>query len=190
MRHTNQIDDASPTDVELMLKVKDGDEDGFVILVRRHQNYLLQFFRSMGLTADADDAVQETFLRLYRYRHRYEPKAGLRTFIHLLARQVCLDAFRKRQRRERHLDAYRQEAERTEAPSLPRPAGEWPEEAENLLRKLPEAMRAVVVMNIYQGMPYDEIAQALGIPVGTVKSRMFHAMLKMREALNVRKDSR
>jgi RNA polymerase sigma-70 factor (ECF subfamily) len=177
-----------PTDVELMLKLKAGDDGSFVDLVRRHQNSLIRFFHSMGLTADAEDAAQETFLRLHRYRHRYEPKATFRTFIHLLARQVCLDAFRRRQRRERHLDVYKQQAVHEAAlPETAGHSGEAPAIAAELLKELPEAMRTVVVMSIYDEMPYDEIAKVLDIPVGTVKSRMFNAMLRMRVSLHARK---
>jgi RNA polymerase sigma-70 factor (ECF subfamily) len=181
-----------PTDIELMLKFQAGDDTSFVSLVRRHQNSLIRFFHAMGLTADADDAAQETFLRLHRYRHRYEPTATFRTFIHLLARQVCLDAFRRRQRRERHLDAYRLQAahEDVAPPDPARNTGDAPAIAGELLRDLPEAMRTVVVMSIYEEMPYDEIAKILDIPVGTVKSRMFNAMLRMRKALHARNTPR
>jgi RNA polymerase sigma-70 factor (ECF subfamily) len=184
--HPAESDPGDPSDVELMLRVRDhDDEQAFGTLMDRYQVLLVGFFRSMGLVNDAYDAAQETFLRLYRYRKRYEPKASLRTFIYLLARQVCMDASRKRMRRERLMDAFRRE-QTVEATVARGPSGDAIL-ADALLGELPEAMRCVVVMSIYQGLCYDEIAAALEIPVGTVKSRMFNAMLRLREALHARK---
>jgi RNA polymerase sigma-70 factor, ECF subfamily len=169
-----------------MLRVRErDDEQAFAALVDRYQVPLVGFFRGMGLVNDASDAAQETFLRLFRYRRRYEPKASLRTFIYLLARQVCTDAVRKRMRRERLIEAFRRERT-TESAVMRSPPGDAVL-AEALLRDLPEAMRLVVVMSIYQGLNYEEIAAALEIPVGTVKSRVFNAMLRLREALRARK---
>ena len=177
---------SDPSDVELMLRVKDRDDErAFAALMDRYQVPLVGFFRSLGLVNDAHDAAQETFLRLYRYRDRYEPTASLRTFIYLMARQVCTDASRKRMRRERLIAAFRRE--QTVEPPVARGPAEDAILAETLVSELPEAMRLVVVMSIYQGLCYDEIAAALEIPVGTVKSRMFNAMLKLREALHARK---
>jgi RNA polymerase sigma-70 factor, ECF subfamily len=177
-----------PSDIALMLRVKEGDEGAFLALVRRYQDALFRFFRSMGLTSDAEDAAQETFVRLYKYRQRYEPRAGLRTFIYLLARQVFVDAYRKRQRYDGFLTAFQAEAEggqseeaRVGAPLV---------RAEELLRELPEPMRLVVVMSFYEGLNYEEIADVLEVPVGTVKSRMFHALRRLREAMNEQKSQR
>jgi len=175
-----------PADVELMLRVKaHDDEQAFAAIMDRYQVPLVGFFRSMGLVNDAPDAAQDTFLRLYRYRRRYEPRASLRTFIYLLARQVCTDASRKRVRRDRMIEAFRQE--QADETAQTRSPVDDAFRAEALLRELPEAMRLVVVMNIYQGLCYEEIAAALEIPIGTVKSRMFNAMARLREALRVQR---
>ena len=176
------------TDVELMLRVKSDDEDAFAILIRRYQDSMFNFFRSMGLADGAEDAAQETFLRIYRFRHRYEPKATFRTFIYAVARNVCFDAFRKRKRQEQGLEELQLEAL---AEGASPPAGDDQlAMAEELLYSLPEAMREVVVLSVYQGLRYEEIATALEIPVGTVKSRMFHALLKLREAFHAKQPRR
>jgi RNA polymerase sigma-70 factor (ECF subfamily) len=78
----------------------------------------------------------------------------------------------------------RESAIREPAPEVPR-AGEYDVEA--ALDSLPEAMRAVVALNVYQGLKYEEVAAALEIPLGTVKSRMFQALRKLREFLQTRK---
>lgn len=179
----DRVDDS--TDTQLMLRVCEGDDGALAALVRRYQGPLVNFFRSMGLHAGADDAVQETFLRLYRYRDRYEPRASFRTFIYMIARQVSVDALRKGRRYEDMLERAAQEKATDEAPDPQR--GASLALAEELLMTLPDAMREVVVMSLCQGMKYDEISEALDIPVGTVKSRMFNAMLRLKEALRERR---
>lgn len=168
-----------------MLRVGRGDDLALAALVRRYQTPLLNFFRSMGLHSGADDAVQETFLRVYRYRDRYEPRAAFRTFIYMIARQVSVDAIRKSRRYGDMLNRAAGEAEADPVPGRGR--SDRMALAEELLMTLPESMREVVVMSLCQGMKYDEISRALDIPVGTVKSRMFNAMLRLKEALRERK---
>ncbi len=178
---------AGMSDIDLMLRAREGDDTAFGVLIRRHQDALFRFFRSMGLGDDSEDAVQETFLRLHRYRGRYEPRAAFRTFMYLLARQVCCDAFRKRLRRREMMESVQREAEAADAGSgADIGRSDRLALAEAVLNELPEAMRMVVVMSLYQGLRYEEIAGALDVPVGTVKSRMFHAMLKLKEALHAR----
>lgn len=172
-------------DTELMQRVRQDDDEALATLVHRYQNPLLNYFRSMGLQSGADDAVQETFLRLYRYRDRYEPLAAFRTFIYMIARQVSVDALRKGKRYGDLLARAANEAETDPVPGMPR--GDRLALAEELLLRLPEAMREVVVMSLCQGMKYEEISVALGIPVGTVKSRMFNAMLRLKESLHERR---
>jgi RNA polymerase sigma-70 factor (ECF subfamily) len=172
------------TDVELMLRVQGDDEEALAALIRRYQDAMFNFFRSMGLADDAEDAAQETFLRIYRFRHRYEPKATFRTFIYAVARNVSIDAFRKRKRHDQFKEEFQLDA--PSEPGSPHGQGGRAALAEELLHSLPDAMREVVVLNVYQGLRYGEISAALEIPVGTVKSRMFHAMLRLREMLNAK----
>lgn len=172
-------------DIELMQKLKQGDDGALATLVRRYQGPLVNFFRSMGLYSGAEDAVQETFLRVYRYRDRYEPRATFRTFIYMIARQVSVDALRKGKRYDDLLARAARESETSADTDMPRK--DHLALAEELLMTLPEAMREVVVMSFCQGLKYEEISVALDIPVGTVKSRMFNAMLRLKEALHDRK---
>jgi len=169
-------------DRALMLRARDGDREAFAELVRRHQRSLLNFFRRCGVYTDAEDLVQQTFVRLYRYRQRYAPSAKLTTFLYLLARQVWIDELRRRQRKE-HL---RQALEAEPEPALQRAV--QPERSNGLdldaaLAALPEGLRLVVVLGVYQDLPYAEIARVLRIPVGTVKSRMFNALRLLRRTL-------
>jgi len=171
-----------PPDLELMHRTRRGDREAFAQLVRRHQNPLVNFFRRMGvLSGEAEDLVQETFLRVYAYRRRWRPTGKFTSFLYVLARHVWADMVRKSARTPRASeDAI---AEATE------PGKEATVDArmdvQHALLVLSDKLRAVVVLNLYQGLKYQEIADVLDIPLGTVKSRMHLALRQLKEVLDV-----
>ncbi len=167
-----------------MMRARGGDREAFGALVIRHQKMLLNYFRRAGVPYDAEDLVQQTFLRLYRYRSRYTPRAKVTTFLFLLARQVWIDDLRKRKRAERLADALAREPEPPPGIADARP-GRGGLDVAGAVAALPEAMRQVVELGVYQDLPYAEVARILGIPAGTVKSRMFNAIRILREELEI-----
>jgi len=171
-------------DTALMMRARGGDREAFGALVIRHQKMLLNYFRRAGVPYDAEDLVQQTFLRLYRYRSRYTPRAKVTTFLFLLARQVWIDDLRKRKRAERLADALAREPEPPPGIADARP-GRGGLDVAGAVAALPEAMRQVVELGVYQDLPYAEVARILGIPAGTVKSRMFNAIRILREELEI-----
>ena len=168
-----------------MQRACQGDQGAFSELVRRHQRPLMNFFRRCGVQTDAEDLVQQTFVRLYRYRDRYQPSAKLTTFLYLMARQVWIDEIRRRQRAERLRKGLEAEPQ-PEFVAGGKCAEHGSMDIEAALAALPEGMRMVVVMSIYQNMVYEDISLALQIPVGTVKSRMFNALRLLRRAMEER----
>jgi len=172
-------------DALLMERVCRHDDDrAFSTLVRRFGKKLLNFFARSGVQYDAEDLVQQTFLRLYRYRDRYTPSAKVSTFLFILARQVWIDELRRRKRRERLADEFAGEVAQHVAPSAAEEvATAGTVDLGAALARLPEGMRQVVELGIYQDLPYAEIAAILGIPEGTVKSRMFNALAQLRGLL-------
>ncbi len=172
-------------DTALMLRVRGSDDrDAFAVLVTRHQKMLLNFFARSGVQYDCEDLVQQTFLRLYRYRNRYVATAKFTTFLFLLARQVWIDELRRRKRRERLAEGLSAEPHPEFAESAAVEAGAaGGMDLERALAMLPESLRQVVELGVYQDLPYAEVAEILKIPVGTVKSRMFNALAKLRTFL-------
>lgn len=168
-------------DVALMRRLAGDDPAALRSLVERYQGVLMNYFIRSGAQSHAEDLVQETFLRLYRYRHRYRPVARLTTFLHTLARHAWIDHVRRRSRLGRLLQDWAQ-AQPTEDVSSAGRAGRRLD-AERAVDALPDAMRDVVVLVFYQGLSFGEAAEVLEIPVGTVKSRMFHALRRLKEAL-------
>lgn len=168
-------------DARLMMRVAQGDEGAFATLVERNQNSLLNFFARMGAYPDCEDLAQDTFVRLYRYRDRYQPTARFTTFLHVLARRVWADRGRKVKRREKL--ATRLEAESKLVP-FHSDHGPATADIDAALEKLSPKLRDVIVLNIYQGLRYQEVAEVLEIPLGTVKSRINLALTALREILH------
>ena len=147
---------------------------------RKFEKNLLNFFWRQGVSlSEGEDLVQETYLRLWKYRREYKPAAKLSTFLFLMARQVRIDALRRQTRRANR--------ERTslEATSLQGSAVtsriDAREDVRWALAKLSEPLRDVIELGVFQDLPYAEVAEILGIPVGTVKSRMHNALKELKE---------
>ena len=177
----NRIENAP--DEELMQMAAKDDQAAFERLVIRHQNPLLNFFIRSGVYTDAEDLVQQTFVRLYRYRDRYSPTAKFTTFLYLLARQVRVDEVRKRIRLKNLRDKLKADEERAVPVPTAAPYTGISDDLQAALARLSEAHREVVVLGMLQELPYAEVAEILGVPVGTVKSRMFHALRALRQFL-------
>jgi len=169
-------------DVVLMEQVAAGSETAFVDLVHRHQNALLNFFTRMGAYSDGEDLVQETFLRLFRYRERYKPTARFTTFLYVLARNTWADRGRKAMRRERLTLRLQTEMEIVSETTRPEPSAGM--DVQEALGRLSPKLREVIVLNVFQGMRYQEIADILQIPLGTVKSRINLALHALREVFS------
>ena len=165
-------------DASLMAEVAGGSQEAFAELICRHQDALLNFFLRMGVYSDAEDLVQETFLRLYRFRARYKPAARFATYLYVLARNVWADRGRKAARGGKLWAALRTEAEISGEAV---PAGQMAQmDVQEALERLSPKLREVLVLNIYQGLRYQEIADVLGVPLGTVKSRINLALTALR----------
>lgn len=145
-----------------------------------------------GITAgtglDVDDLTQETFLKAYRSIDSFRGGSSLYTWIYRIARNVCLDALRRRKFRGQFVYDWFQKTDGET--DFPDPSGHdvpetrdtrhWIDKA---LADLPEEFRSVIVFREIQELSYEEIAQILDIPEGTVKSRLFKARRLLRESL-------
>ena len=171
-------------DTDLMALAAAGREEAFAELVNRYKDVLLNFFLRKGVSYnDGQDLAQRTFLRLWKYRTKYEPQAKFTTFLFLLAGQEAVDFFRAEGRRAGLVAGFAHEAEvRADVRASARAVdGEAVRQA---VARLSPALRDVVELGVFQGLPYADVGEVLGIPVGTVKSRMFHALRKLKEILS------
>ena len=193
---------SDPSDADLMVRAAKGDEKAFAVIVMRYQDVLLNFFLRKGVSySDGQDLAQRTLLRLWRYRNRYAPTAKLTTFLFLLAGQVAIDFFRAEGRRHGLEEELERQAEveatsgtmstsgEVAAPCRPAEPGDGGsgERVRLAVASLPPGMRDVVELGVFQDLPYTDVAEILGIPEGTVKSRMFNALRKLKELMNERR---
>ena len=158
------------------------DSEQLMIEAKKYEKNLLNFFWRQGVSLpEGEDLVQETFLRLWKYREEYRPTAKLSTFLFLLARQVRLDALRSLTRREAREEKWIKEQPETQAPErCCREDVRW------AVAQLTPPLRDVIEFGVFQDLPYAEVSAILGIPVGTVKSRMSNALKKLKEIFNER----
>ncbi len=185
-----------PSDRELMAQVKAGDTEAVAALVERHRPRLESFFcRLCRDREEAADAAQETLVRLWLARDSYQPRAKFTTYLYTIAWNHWLNRLRAMRSRPRVTPLEEQLGEggrRLLAQMLARaePAEDVAlrryrmQRIRRAIARLPRKQHVVFVLSHYEGLRYAEIAEVLGIPVGTVKSRMHHAVARLRELLD------
>jgi len=132
---------------------------------------------------DAEDLVQETFLRAYRGFDRYEPGTNIRAWLFTILHRARTDAFRRAGRSPQTVEMA------GEGPAVPAPQealASGAEDIERALLALPEVFRVAVVLRDVEDLSYDEIAGVLDIPIGTVMSRIHRGRALLRAALSKR----
>lgn len=178
------MDLSALNDFELMKRIKQGEQEAFLELVRRYQHRLFRFFCYLGAPpGESEDMVQEVFLRIFACRANYRPTAKLVTFLYTIARNVWVDWLRKNKKMVA-LDACSEDRRSLSEGDAFVNEVESQIDIQTALGKLGEKHRLVVVMSIYQQLRYQEIAEILNIPVGTVKSRVHAAFEQLREILS------
>jgi RNA polymerase sigma-70 factor, ECF subfamily len=181
-----------PTDRELVAAVRAGDEAALDALVARYETRVFRF----GLTMchdveDARDALQDTLLAMVRSLNTYRGESSLSTWLYAIAHHACLRKRRRRQGAPTHLASLEalepHDRDRMAAPA-PNPedaaaAGEMRTALHAAIRGLPPAQRAVLLLRDVEGLTAPDAAEALGLSVAAVKSRLHRARLAVREAL-------
>lgn len=150
----------------------------FEELVRKHHVQVISLCLSiLGDRAAAEDAAQDAFVKAFRSWQDFKGEAAFGTWMHRIATNVCLDALRREKRRaESPLEA----AEAAPAKDVPFEAQEL---AARLLSELPEEQRVAVVLRETQGFSYEEIAEAMGTTLDSVKARLKRARQTLEERL-------
>jgi RNA polymerase sigma-70 factor (ECF subfamily) len=185
------------SDEQLLLGYRDrGDRELFAQLVRRYEHELYNYlYRYMGNAEMAEDAFQATFLQVHLKCEQFEPDRKFRPWLYAIATNKAIDAQRRNRRhRLASLDQIvgRQDEEQGRLLDLLSSHEPGPvevvegDESQQWIRKeiatLPDHLRSVIGLVYFQGLKYREAAEALSIPVGTVKSRLHAAVLKLNEA--------
>jgi RNA polymerase sigma-70 factor (ECF subfamily) len=170
------------SDSELLSSATEGDERAFAVLMHRHEDRIFSLaLRMMGERYEALDATQETFIAAYRRASSFRGDSSFSTWLYRIGINTCKDLLRKRKRT----------AIPTEETSGSERAHPTSIEADAVLRidlahalsRLPDDYREAVVMHDVGGVPYEEIAAATGVAIGTVKSRISRGRRKLAELM-------
>jgi RNA polymerase sigma-70 factor (ECF subfamily) len=172
-----------------------GDPASFRVLVEQHSRAVFRLaFRMTGNEADAEDIVQETFLRAYRGLDQFEARANFGTWLHRVAINCALDHLRRVKRREEAPNADTRDGEEDDHLLRSIPSGgpgperlllsaELKKKIEAGMAKLSDRERAAFVLRHFDGCSIEEIGKALSLRGGAAKNTIFRAVQKLREAL-------
>ena len=165
--------------MELLKRFSQGDVEAFETLFRQHQRevygYIVRIVRDPGI---AEDLTVETFWRIYRARSRFDPEASFGAWARRIATNLAVDYLRQRPQ-ERQLE---EECAQTSPDSVVE--RERREQIARAFQRLPATLRSAATLALIEEMPYDEIANAIGKPVGTIRVRVFRALRMLRKELN------
>jgi RNA polymerase sigma-70 factor (ECF subfamily) len=171
---------------ELVIRAQDGDRNAFSELVCNHaQGVMNVIYRMCGDMQLAEDAAQETFIRVWLRLSSYSPRVSLRNWLYRIAVNAAIDMLRKEKRimpqavEDLHL------LDSQPGPEAMLASAESTRMVQAAVLTLPDASRAVLVLREYEDLSYQEIAESLDIPVGTVMSRLNYARKLLKERLEV-----
>lgn len=181
-------------DKELVLRVQQGDKSAYDLLVIKYQHKIVQLVnRFVKDPVEAQDVAQEAFIKAYRALGGFRGDSAFYTWLYRIAINTAKNYLVSRSRRYSDYEVDVQEAEQVEnAPQLK--GMDTPdsilmneqivEAIKSAIEKLPEEMRTAIMLREFEGMSYEEIAQAMECPVGTVRSRIFRAREAIDQKLN------
>jgi RNA polymerase sigma-70 factor (ECF subfamily) len=179
------------TDAAVVALARGGDSEAFRALVERHGRAIFRVAHRMtGNAQDAEDVVQETFLKAYRQLGRFESRANFGTWLHRIAVNCSIDLIRSRRNQETAHDAETLEHYDGVSEDRPDPSPERLMMSTQLGERVQEAMarltpmeRAAFVLRHFEGHSIDEIGRSLGLKANATKHSIFRAVRKMRAAL-------
>lgn len=184
------------SDAAAVARVLAGDRDAYQVLVERHSRNIFRLaYRMTGSEPDAEDMVQETFLRAYKALGRFERRANFGTWLHRVAVNCTLDFLRRRQRPpEEFAEALAPAGEENSDPLVKAPSpdpdperlllsSEMQKRVNEALAALSSRERAAFVLRHLEGRSTEEISQMLGMRSNAAKNTVFRAVQKLRQAL-------
>ena len=180
-----------PTDEELISRFQSGDIYAFEEIVHRYKDPLVNFiYNYVGNRTEAEDIVQETFLRVFKNKHLYRSIAKFSTWIYTIASNLAKTELRRRKRRRflslSHMGYDDKDYELPDEYFSPERIVDNKMKGRTIRKEieaLPEKFKEVVILRDIQEFSYEEIGQILKIPVGTVKSRVNRGRLRLQKRL-------
>ena len=172
----------SDSELELIRQAQAGDRYAFGALICCHRERVIGVvYRMCGDIHLAEDAAQEAFIRAWMHLPKYRPEAPFRSWLYRIAINAALDVLR-RERKTVDIDEIPLMTSK-DGPEATMVQAEREEQIRQAVMALPDASRSVLVLREYEGLSYREIADVLGIPIGTVMSRLNYARNRLRAVL-------
>jgi len=177
-------------DYQLMHAVQNGDMVAFNKIVDRYKNRLMNVIgRMLSSPDEAEDIVQEAFVRVYQHRQSFNFQHCFSTWIYTIGLNLARNELRKR-KRFKHYDIDDMEGHETEFAVDAKVPSHIPQMIDVAIKTLPDKYRTAFILRDIQELPYDEVAKILDIPLGTVKSRVNRARMMLRDKLKPKLESR
>jgi len=185
------VRDSRPTDEDLIERFQKGDLYAYDLIVKRYKDQLLNFvYRFVGNQEEAEDIVQETFLRVYRKRHAYKRVAKFSTWIYTIAGNLSRTELRRRKRRKlfsiTDLGYEDRDYEISDEDFNPENQVDGVIKEEIIQKEIDQLspkFRQVIILRDVQELSYEEISKIIRVPIGTVKSRVNRGRLKLQGKL-------
>lgn len=177
-----------PSDEQLVARSLNGSERSFALLVARYQAGIAAYARRLGGAGEEEDLAQEVFLRAYRALPRFRGESPFGAWLYRIARNLCLSEIRKRKSRGDHL-SWEEEGEEKVHRLLPDRGGleqeivsrDLARRVRALVGRLPETQASALTLFYLNGLRYEEIAEAMDAPLGTVKTYLHRGRLALRD---------
>ncbi|MBN2677984.1 MAG: sigma-70 family RNA polymerase sigma factor [Anaerolineaceae bacterium] len=180
----NPSDLRKESEARLILRAQDGDREAYGELVMRHHKAIFTSLYHLSGDRDlAEDATQQAFIKAWKYLPGYQPRSSLRSWLSRIAVNACLDGLRREKRVLPDDSTLLNLADSQPGPEKALIMKQQTEEVQEAIMELNETSRAALVLREYGCFSYQEIASALGIPLGTVMSRLNHARNQLRSNL-------
>jgi RNA polymerase sigma-70 factor, ECF subfamily len=183
--------EAGDRDEDLVRRYLSGDRAAFAVLVERHERRVYNLaLRMTGREEDARDAAQDAFLTALRKLSSFRGEAAFTTWMHRVTVNACYDLLRKRQRQPLLDRGGDDDFPRPEPPPVPdhADASVLSIDVQRALLEVPEDFRVVMILHDVQDLPQEEVGAILGIPVGTVKSRLHRGRIALARALQIERE--
>jgi RNA polymerase sigma-70 factor (ECF subfamily) len=170
-------------DNRLVSRFQRGDEDAFDELVERHRRRIYSLVCRLASPAEADDLAQDVFIAAYKALPNFRGDSAFSTWLYRIAVHVCSHHLRKRRLDTTELDEQQVDWNQDSDPERTAICRELRERVREAIGGLPYKLRLVVVLRDLHGLSYEEIAQVVGCPIGTVRSRLHYATQKLASVL-------
>jgi RNA polymerase sigma-70 factor, ECF subfamily len=178
---------SDPSDDELVAQCRAGDDQAFAELVRRYQHIVFGLIvRTVGDRSRAEDLAQDVFLRIHRGLPYFRGQAKLSTWIYRIVLNLCTQERSSRRPHMIPLDASAEAGRTPLDPGGPDPAFsdlELRDRLQKAMARLPARYRVLVAAHYLKGVRYEDIAEAMDLPLGTVKTHLYRAKAQLRALL-------